>query len=377
MHKEGIEINYVNNLINNYKNDDNELIIYKPYIIDADVLTTNMIFKHLTNDNCAEWHNPQIYKNVFGKIQHFNGNKFPFEKLAEHTPSNQKKSLFNDILRRYSTEKINRKIIENKGITNIWIVIENPLNLKLNNIIQCIYLEYGGQRIHRFNTSDIENEINILAYIFKHEGIQYKNNKIYVPLIIPHNAFIFFGSYHSAILYIVYVDNIEDITYKIYGNIIDNSAFPIIKNTNHLTNRCEIIYYKLQYTGTQKISSTQPKINIYFMHPTFVMYLMNVSREYVQSIKLYINFSFDTSNQYYEYTDIQIEWFDNHAIIWINKDFLIPEKINEKVVNFSRCDRPYLQIENTYENMQQVELLSVSSNILRHNRGMAGLSFGS
>ena len=373
MHKEGIEINYMNDLIKNYKN---ELIIYKPYIIDADVLTTNMIFKHLTNDNCAEWHNPQIYKNVFGKIQHFNGNKFAFEKLAEHTPSNQKKSLFNDILRRYSTEKINKKIIENKGITNIWIVIENPLNLKLNNIIQCIYLEYGGQCIHRFNTSDIENEINILAYIFKHEGIQYKNNKIYVPLIIPHNAFIFLGSYHSSMLYIVYVDNIEDITYKIYGNIIDNSAFPIISNTNHLTNRCEFIYYKLQYTGTQKILSTQTKLKIHFMHPTYVMYLMNVSREYVQSIKLFINFLYDSSKQYYEFTDIQIEWFDNHAIIWINKDFLIPEKINEKVVNFSRCDNPYLIIENTYENTQQVELLAVSSNILRHISGMAGLRFG-
>jgi hypothetical protein len=268
---------------------------------------------------------------------------------------------------------------KHKGITNIWIVFENPNNLKLNNIVKNIRLECGGIYIHRFGTPDLENEINILAYIFRCDGIQYKNNKIYVPLIMPYNAFIFFGSYHNADIWIEYHDTIYNVSYKIYANIIDKTAFPKIKNTNCFTNKCEFIFYQLQYTGSNNISYNHHKVRIHFGHPTYVMYLMNISREYVKSIKLFLNYYIDytgnTQTDYYEYTKFTVEWFSNYAIIWLNKDFLMFEKLNENI-NFSVCANPYLLIENTYPNLQIIELLGIHFNTHLHIRGLTGLKYG-
>lgn len=387
MYKNGTQNEYINTLIK-YQNPDNtkienDLIFYNPHIIDANILCTNMILRTLLQDNCAEWHNPKIYKNTFGKIQYWNGNQFPFQKIFEYTEPEVEHTdvKLYSLFQKYTKTTINELKEKNnhKGITNIWIVFENPKNLKLNNIVKNIRLECGGVYIHRFGTPDLENEINILAYIFRCDGIQYKNNKIYVPLIIPYNAFIFFGSYHNADIWIEYHDTIYNISYKIYANIIDKTAFPKIKNTNSFTNKCEFIFYQLQYTGSSEISYNHHKVKIHFGHPTYVMYLMNISREYVKSIKLflnnYIDYTGNTQTDYYEYTEFTVEWFSNHAIIWLNKDFLMFEKLNENI-NFSVCANPYLLIENTYPNLQIIELLGIHFNAHLHIRGLTGLKYG-
>lgn len=385
MHNNDTQNKYIYTLITNEKEKENgieneySLVLYNPYIIDTGILCTNMILRTLLQDDCAEWHNPQIYRNTFGKIQHFNGNKFPFEKIYEYTPDPKVASLFyffNKQKIKFTSAIINNETKEkndNKGITNIWIVIENPNNLKLNDIIKSIYVECGGINIHRFCTNNIENEINILAYIFRCDGIQYQNNKIYIPLIIPYNSFIFYGSYHNANIRLEYHETIFGVSYKIYGTIIDKSVFPKIKNSNSFYNKCEFIFYQLQYTGPDIITSYRKKLKILFGHPIYVMYLMNISKEYVQSIKLFLSY-YDGIDEF-EYTDFTIEWFDNHAIVWLNKDFLTFEKLN-KNINFSVCATPYLLIENTYQTLQQVELLAVSFNTHLHDSGLTGLKFG-
>jgi hypothetical protein len=428
MYKNGGQNNYIDKLI---KSDPNNLIFYKPYIINTEMLYTNIILQKLLKDKCVIWNCPKVYKNVFGKIQHYNNNKFVFEKIFESIPKKDNNWFFwrkknsccsYEIINRISNKntQINRleyaaapligglwsprseditdrdtmsllrsgvsnssdlpDLNENIAITNLWIVINNPTNLKLNNIIKSISFEYGGMLYNKYQTTDIENEINILAYIFNIDGIEYKNNKIYIPLILPYNTLIFNSSYHDARIHLQYNDNITNcVTFEIWGNICDTNAFQKLEKTNSFSHKCLFILYKKQYTGIDIISTINNKIKINFNHPTYVMYLMNISKEYVQSIKIFLNhykefYSITEKTADYEYKDFTIEWFDNHAIIWINKEFLLFDKLNENI-NFSVCADPYLIIENTYENQQPVELIAINFNAQLHQDGMTGTVF--
>ena len=98
---------------------------------------------------------------------------------------------------------------------------------------------------------------------------------------------------------------------------------------------------------------------------------MNISKEYVTSIKLFIN---TNVNDYFEYKLNDIEWFDNHAIIWFNRKFLLVDELNTNL-NFSCCIRPYLIIENTYYDDHKIEIIALNFNVMNNFNGMSSLIY--
>ena len=58
-----------------------------------------------------------------------------------------------------------------------------------------------------------------------------------------------------------------------------------------------------------------------------------------------------------------IEWIGNSAIYWINKSFLFPNKMH-KNINFKML-KSKIMIDNTYPKEQDIELIFLSTSVLR------------
>jgi hypothetical protein len=358
---------HITKIINNETN--NKFIFYKPYNINKKIVYTNTILKKIINDMHFTWADPVSYKpNKFGEAHYYNNKKFNFEKIGLN---NKWINIIPNGTYPY----------ENIALTNLWIVIDNQSNLKLNDLITTIRFQYGGMLYQKYDTSDIENQINILAHMFNVDGIKYKNNKIYVPSVIFHNVFIFNNTYHQFNIEVI--KNNSDgsrtnLICEVYGNICDANAIPELENTNNLTHDCSFVFYKTQFIGEDNISNTNNKVRLHFLHPTYALYIMNISSKFIKSIKLFVN-NYISQNNYdigpdYEYELNDIEWFDNHAIIWFNRDFLLLNKLNNNL-NFSCCGNPYFIIENTYSDNHKIEIVALSFEEMRQMNGMTGLTY--
>jgi hypothetical protein len=233
-------------------------------------------------------------------------------------------------------------------------------------------LIYGGSLYQQYCTNDIESEINILAYIFHVDGIKYKNNKIYIPLMVSfNNTLILNNTYHTLDI-LLGSKNRTNIDFEIYGNICDTNIFPQLSKTNNTNHDCQFVFYQTQFTGEDYLSMMTNNIRLNFNHPTYVLYIMNISKKYINSIKLFIDTNDIADDIEYKLNDI--EWFDNHAIIWLNRNFLLLNELNNGI-NFSRCNKAYLIIENTYLENNPIQLIAVNFQTLYHRTGMTGFHF--
>jgi hypothetical protein len=370
----GVENQFIDKLI---KQLNSKIIFYKPYAIDKETLCVNVILRKILSEKHFEWCDPKSYTNSFGKALYYNNNKFNFEKI----PIDRSK-----ILRTSGIFSINIRHLEicinqipnnifsykNIAIINTWIVIDNPKNLKLNDIVDNIRLEYGGLLYQKYCTTDIESEINILAYIFHVDGIKYKNNKIYIPLMISFNNTLILNNTYHTLNILLGSKNRTNIDFEIYGNICDTNIFPQLSKTNNINHDCQFTFYQTQFTGEDSLSMMTNKIILNFNHPTYVLYIMNISKKYINSIKLFID-TIDIPDDI-EYKLNDIEWFDNHAIIWLNRNFLLLNELNNGI-NFSRCNKAYLIIENTYSENNPIQLIAVNFQMLYHTIGMTGFQF--
>ena len=207
---------YIKSIIGDNHSED--CLTYTPYNVGYEIMYTNIILRRIIGDNnfiwCKNDKNDKKYTNSFGKTQYFNNNKYAFEKIqCEKTTTRRGKTDGKrefSIINRIQTPMglIPREYI---AVSNIWIVINNPNDSKLCDLIDDITFESFELCItyKKYLSANIENEVNLLAYMFQVDGISYRNNKIYIPLILPHNCFIF-------------------------NNVICDSTISVLKNGNNV-----------------------------------------------------------------------------------------------------------------------------------------------
>lgn len=370
----GIQNRHIDEFLQEKQDDDGyKLLWYEPHNIDRDTVYTNLIVKKVLGDAFFSWADAKHHRNSFGHTQHCHvmdtDHVFTFEHIQTKINTNAKDAFFNNPIQ--ETEEYS---FENTAFTNLWLVIDNPQNVQLRDLVDTIEFESGGHRYNRYCTSDIELEINVLAHIFKMDGIAYQPGKIQVPLVVPYNVFMFNHTYHGARIRVLkqgtYVPNVN-----VYANVCNVRVFPELSHTTNLTHKCSFVFYRTQYCGTETISTTKPHVRLNFNHPTYALYIMNVSKERVNSMKLFLdNYTNTRTVATYEYPLNDIEWHDNHAIVWFNRQFLTLEMLNTHV-NFSCCHNPYMTIENTYSDQHPIEIVAVSFDMLRHGGGMTGLRY--
>jgi hypothetical protein len=361
---------HIDEIIN--KKTQYDYIDYKPYDKNnIDILYTNIILKKIIREEYFIWSDTKKYSNSFGKAQYYRNYKFNFEKLPFQNETSKPVHLYHckTINKIQKTTSIS---YENLALTNIWVVIDNPMNLKLNVLVDTLSL---GNHFYyqKYQSNDIESEINILASIFKVDGIQYKNNKILIPFILPYNGFILNDIHDEVTVNIKKKHNIV-IDFTVYANICNTNVFPLLSNTTNLTHKFAFVTYQTQYTGTEQILTNKNKINLNFNHPVYVIYIMNISKEKVESIKLLLMHY--RNEIYIEYKLNDIEWFDNYAIIWFNRKFLDIKELNNNTINCSMFNRIQLIIENSYVIEQDIDIVAVNVNSIINLRGLSDRKFG-
>ena len=362
-YQDGPQNRFIQEIID--KKHDHEFIWYQPYNIDVEIVFTNIILRRVIGDAFFEWCSPRKYNYSFGKAQYYKDHKFKFEKIPIRIHSNS--SCFNVIPRGVFP-------YENIGITNIWIVIENPNNIRMTDIVNDIIFDYGGIRLQRYATHDIEVEINLNARMLGVDGVTYKDGKIYIPLLVPHNSFIL-NDIHSAAT-IKVRGNSNNILFEIWGNICDTNAFPILAGTRNLSHNFYSVHYKSEFTGAEIFESggINRSKSINFNQPTYAVYITNISKARILSMRLFLYSSpgvrYEEPIYGDEYPLNDVEWFDNHVIIWFNRDFLQLDKMN-KCINFMTTSRSHLVIENTYTKEENHAICHVCMGlqVMKHSWG--------
>ena len=356
---------YIESLIGD--NHSEEYLSYIPYnVVRYEIVYTNIILRKIIGDNTFIWcknDNDKKYSNSFGKTQFFNNNKYTFEKIhCEKTVTRQLRVGEN---REYSIiNRIKTRMClippENIAISNIWIVINNPNDSKLCNLIDDITLE-SWFKYKQYLSMDIENEINLLAYMFCIDGIRYRNNKIYIPLILPYNCFIFNNVEHDSMISVV--KNGINVEFEAWGNITDSRTLPVKYRGRHHYMDFVSVFYETQYRKNG-ISISSNKIEVCFRHPTYAIYIMNISKEKVKYIKLFL--SNTEYNGFKEYPS-DIEWVGNNAIFWINRLFLLKNELHNNI-NFDRF-YSHLIIDNEYYETQNIEIVALNFTTIKYEFG--------
>jgi hypothetical protein len=361
---------HIDELLQTRNHNGYELLCYTPHIINRDVVYTHLILRKLIGDASFSWANEKSYAHSFGQAQHYENHTFKFERIQDSSitvpPGTYAHLDFN---------KIPKGIYayNNVCFANLWLVFDNPTNVKLGELVDHIEFEHGGHLWQRHSTSDIEQEINILSQIFKVDGITYKNRKIYVPLIVPYNVFIFNDTHHGARIRVMKYGKKVDA--DVYGNVWDANAIPLLAHTNNMTHKCVSVLYRTQFTGVETISTTNVNVKLHFSHPTYAVFIMNISKDRVSTIKLFSDRNIYTgSKTTYEHQLNDIEWFDTYVIVWFNRKFLILEELNTNF-NFSPCENAHFMIDNSYSDLHAIEIIAVSFDMMYQGEGMTGLRY--
>jgi hypothetical protein len=366
---------FIDSIIN--KGTYYNFILYEPKLnaIDKEIYLTNLILKKIIQDPLFEWYSPKnimTSTNTFGKTQYINNGEFGFEEIHVTKKNTYRMSsfCFNRIPER-----------DNIAISNLWIVFDNPNLLKLKDFIEKIELSLSGTNCCLFHESEyIENEFSILSHLFSLDGIKYENNKIYVPIFISLNNAIFLNNIRQENrIYIGFKRHYSGMNYSVWGNICDMTKFSLSSNINidlkssdtnqNLYKFCSY-FFRGQYTGLEKLSNLCNDFPLRFIHPTYLLYIMNVSKQNVKSMTLTLT-SESTMEKNYELDDI--EWFDNYAIVWFNRNFLKLEELNNSI-NFSHC-LGRLTIYNSYLEIRDIEIRALSFESIQHKRGFTQFLF--
>ena len=369
----GVQNQHIQDVIEKRGISSEGMIQYNPLRFDKDIYYTNKVLRKVLGDSCYSWANPfSNSRNSFGKPQYYREQKFPFMLIGNKSDQINKWIgtsaggvwLNNGKSKNFPFKKL--------AFTNFWIAIDNPQQLKLRDLIQTIEFENGGIRQQHYCCYDIENQINILAYIFGVDGIKYEDGRIYIPLVVPFNVLILNGTYHHA--KIRCMSNNKWLTdFKIYANVCDVDAFTELAPTDEFTHKCNFVYYRTQFTGTETICKEKNTIRLNFMHPCYAIYIMNISKEYVTSIKLLWD-HYSEQGVYHEYFLDDIEWFSDHVILWFNRNFKVFSEMN-KNFNFSCSPRPNLIIENTYTEPHEIEIVAVNFDLFSYGGGVSGMRY--
>ena len=369
--------------------EDIPLFSYVPKYVDTECNMVNQIIGRIVNDPHFSWYESKYNGlNCFGISPISASNTVTFSKIDTilDSLSNQR---YNVCALTTGTTRSESPDPLNSVITNLWIELDNPTHVTLNELVSYIEMHYGSNRVEIYRSNDIETEINVLCYLFKYEAITYKDGKIRIPLIFPYNVPIFLQSYHEFSITIYSKGTPDKITYNVYGCIHPTSEFTSLEHTTSMTHNCISLFYEHQSTGEDIISAdenTTHDIHLHFNHPCYVLFVTGLRRDQIIDTQLVMKARVGVVDyrSIYDENDITIlpvrerEWIKERdrdvLILYFNKRFLEYDQIQDSV-NFSQIDHIYLRITNTIVEPMHVNIFAVNANIMRHRGGMTGFMY--
>lgn len=246
-------------------------------------------------------------------------------------------------------------------IKNVVLVINNPNNYKLNQIIHNIKIG-GFDWFGKINYEiDLEMTINTISKILDiNKPVEYKNGKIFVPLFvtdyIPYNC----NSHNELNIYIGLVT----------PRIIDTLDMEFYcKKFYNKINNFEALYFPSEFTGSEILYKNihTHNVRLNFNHPTYVLIIVGLDCSVVSNIKLLLD-----NEIVFDETPIQPNPGEPY-IIWINRDFI---KNLETNINFSRIDHGFIVINGKFEEDTPIDIISLRFNTMKYEQRMYHSTFG-
>lgn len=361
---------------------ENKLHNYNSHGMNLEILYTNIILRKIIRDDYFEWCDPKTFAHSFGKPQYYNNNnidRFSFSKL----PVSESR-VFNRIPTGIFPYR-------NIGITNVWMVINRPNDVRLDDIFSHIIISYGNSIIHTYRNESIESQINTMAHILGVDGIFYRNNKIFVPILCLHNGFFLNDVHDDAIIETLSHDNFfcktaesslcpefydtsETIDFEIWGNVCDMDSFHNLIGKTNRDKDFNTVFYQIMSNGKSDVGVSSCLIKISPSRPTYAIYISNIVESRVKSIQLFLCGFNMISGTPVEYKLYDIEWFESGAIIWFNRKFLSPGETSE-TFNFSYEGSSWILINHTYHYDKVIETNCIVFKAIRHSEGMSEILY--
>lgn len=282
-------------------------------------------------------------------------------------------------------------------INNLDLIINNPLKLPINQILECIECEIGGQRMDRISVYDINDgdygddgdDGDIETWIKTNYELFYKKRKtdfqegndIFIPILLapfldhillPLNSL----KYHSVKINIKlkneFVKNNHGCKIQIWGY-----KYYLAEKQRIETEQLEhnMITLQNQYTGLEEMKKGRNVFRLNFNQPVCLIYFWGFNKDKIRNIRLLLN-----EHDYFSGTVNILEHlkhkkgytFDPVAIFFSHDDFT---NRTQGTINFSRINNATLIIESDQEEPCNVKIVGINTNLLRIVSGMSGLAY--
>ena len=338
--------------VTNYPESSDYIIKYmtnkeKDYLYDTYKFMSDLTYTMNSSDNY--YGTPMLYKSQFKNII-CNGNK---EIHIE--------SIFNN-------DHYRLNILEDSftHINNLQLKIYNPLNKKINDIIDNIQLIIGGNQISIINIDYYDAYIDIYNNFYKlqKESIKYINDYIYLSL--P------FLNEDNLLCKFMYHETYIDIIFK-KSNEFNSKLFPILYgdkyNITNVSLPKEMKIFKVYIKDFCRDTS--------FIYIRGRVQLLSIIGDFSDTDKL--SFIFDPAN----IPDIKIDISVGNLNL-INKSlgydfkyptFLFNEYHSNKYINFNYLRNISQLLINGVIPNNKIKILVFNTNILRNESGMGCLRF--
>lgn len=261
------------------------------------------------------------------------------------------------------------------------LVLPNPDNSSLAEIIQSVEICVGGQRVDKMCSHDIDVQVKTNCEVFG-RTLTHLNGKTFVPLCMAplhaFNLFLVAAMHHSMTICIefkpAYASKIASPCKEVllYGNryFLDPKERAVIADSAHeyqtIQNQSIGKYTMTQGTNTYKIP---------FNHQLPVIYLFGFDKSKVTNVKLMLNDwpFYDGPIEPLEHYKFSRGIHAEPLFLWFSAS-----ELNEPIrstVNFSQIDRASIVIETDEVGEREVSIVGLSLQTIRFSSGMFGLKY--
>jgi hypothetical protein len=264
------------------------------------------------------------------------------------------------------------------AINHVDIALYNPLKNCVDELIESIETEVGGQRIDRLECDDIETQINTNCAIYGgNREITQIGDKLFIPLIMApfheNNLIMPSAEYHKLTITIKFVES--------YDSQIDLFAKQYYLNTPQRVEFFKqphtFITYQNQCSHFNALNNSGTNIfALNYNHPVYLIYFWGFDKTKVTNIRVSFN-----NYDYYNGGIEELEYMKKckglekvePVIIFFSQENLY--KQSRDTINFSRIDYAKLIISTTETEEKPVYIVGQNLQPIRYMSGMYGLAF--
>ena len=268
-------------------------------------------------------------------------------------------------------------------INHLDLLIPNPDNLSLSDILEGLSVEFGGgTTMDAMRVSDdMQTHVETSAALFGRK-ITHANGKTFVPLVMAPlhaNNLVFPSSIHHDLWiavtfkqgFAVDIDAVE-----LYANkyVVSESARERLFSEPH-----SFMTTQHQYIGPDRLEKGVNRIKLHFNHPTYLIYFWGFDPSKVKNVRVLL----DNDTVFYEGP---IEALDHmkasRGLSHVRPTVLFfsdgpPGGPIDCSMNMSRIDNAYLEIDIDQEGSTPIHIVGLSSQPYLYIDGMTGMSFWS